>query len=446
MWSEGVMYSRGALKCRDSLDISFCTQVELGYETIVTEESYSLVFSRYCVSCNNSAFLVNCSGCANCLGCINLRNKSYHIFNKPYSKEEYEKKLKEFNLGSYEGLQRFKSEFEEFIKVYPNRYAHILNSPDSTGDNLFDCRNCRWSFDVSTNTENCKYIAHAGFDLKDTYHSYGLGLGELMYEVVNTGVGTSKIICSVFIRNGHDVSYSYSCHGSSNIFGCVGIRNKQYCILNKQYSKEEYESMIPQIIEHMDKMPYMDSMRRIYKYGEFFPVELAPFAYNEPLSQEYYPLTKEEAIKRGYSWKDSEKRPYAIITTIGKVPDHIKDVKDSILEETIGCAHQRKCNEQCTTAFKIVPKELDFYRKLNLPLPRLCHNCRHYQRIKQRNPLYLWRRQCTCAGVKSENSVYANQTAHFHGFSHCPNEFETSYSPERPEIVYCEACYQSEVQ
>jgi len=82
---------------------------------------------------------------------------------------------------------------------------------------------------------------------------------------------------------------------------------------------------------------------------------------------------------------------------------------------------------------------------MNLPLPRLCPNCRHYQRLKQRNPLKLWHRRCQCAGKKSENGVYKNTTGHFHGEGRCPNEFETSYSPDRKEVVYCEHCYQAEV-
>ena len=82
---------------------------------------------------------------------------------------------------------------------------------------------------------------------------------------------------------------------------------------------------------------------------------------------------------------------------------------------------------------------------MNLPLPRLCSNCRHYQRIKQRNPLKLWHRQCQCAGEKSDNKVYQNTIQHFHSNEHCPNEFETTYSPDRKEIVYCEKCYQQEV-
>ena len=115
--------------------------------------------------------------------------------------------------------------------------------------------------------------------------------------------------------------------------------------------------------------------------------------------------------------------------------------------------------EQCTQAFRIIPQELDFLRKMNLPLPRLCPNCRHYQRIKQRNPLKLWHRRCQCSGLTSENKVYTNTASHPHHMElppsvgtptakpvgACPNEFETTYAPERPEIVYCEACYLREV-
>ena len=34
---------------------------------------------------------------------------------------------------------------------------------------------------------------------------------------------------------------------------------------------------------------------------------------------------------------------------------------------------------------------------------------------------------------------------HLHGEEKCSAQFETSYSPDRPEIVYCENCYKQEV-
>ena len=85
----------------------------------------------------------------------------------------------------------------------------------------------------------------------------------------------------------------------SDIFGCVGLRSTNYCILNKQYSKEEYKTMIPKVIAHMNEMPYTDSKGKTYTYGEFFPAELSPFAYNESLAQEYYPLDKATAEEQG---------------------------------------------------------------------------------------------------------------------------------------------------
>ena len=175
----------------------------------------------------------------------------------------------------------------------------------------------------------------------------------------------------------------------------------------------------------MEKLPFIGNNGRVYKYGEFFPIELSPFGYNETSAQEYFPLTKEQALEQGYSWKDPEPRNYQIDIKTADLPDNIKDVKDDIVGKVIECGHKGACNEQCTEAFRIIEPELAFHRRMNLPLPRLCPNCRHYQRLKQRNPLKLWKRQCQAPG--------------------CANTFETSYAPDRPEIVYCEGCYLKEV-
>ncbi|MBI4085015.1 MAG: hypothetical protein HY432_00720 [Candidatus Liptonbacteria bacterium] len=449
IWNENVSYSRGAMKSKDSLDIFFGNKDELTYENIGCEECYRVFFSKFSYSCRDSSFLINCSGCQNCFGCVNLRNKSYYIFNRPYTKEEYSEKIKEFDLGSFETLKKIKSQLEEFSKKQIYRYAHIINSPNSTGEILYDCKNCKWCFDLVNNSEDCKYTANGGFNLKDTYNGYGVGEGELMYQAIDTGLGTSTVSSVVVLRNGRNVSYAVSSYGSSNTFASIGLRNKQYCILNKQYTKEEYEELLPKIIKHMNDMPYVDSKGRVYKYGEFFPPELSPFAYNETIAQEYFPLTKEQAVTQGYKWKEPEQRNYGITKKPEELPDNIKDVDDSIIKEIIQCQHISPpaggCNEQCTQAYRIIPDELSFYRRMNLALPRLCPNCRHYQRLKQRNPLRLWHGKCQCAGTKSENGAYDNQTNHQHNGNHCPNEFETSYAPNRPEIVYCENCYNSEV-
>lgn len=50
-----------------------------------------------------------------------------------------------------------------------------------------------------------------------------------------------------------ELAYCIDCYDTKNCFGCIGLRNKQYCILNKQYTKEQYEELVPKIIEHMTK-------------------------------------------------------------------------------------------------------------------------------------------------------------------------------------------------
>ncbi|MCX6751771.1 MAG: hypothetical protein NT161_03360 [Candidatus Nomurabacteria bacterium] len=426
---ERVLYAKNASFCKESMDIFSGDKLELCYENIECEGSFKLIFSKQCVNCSDSMFLYDCRNCLNCFGCTNLRNKSYCIWNEQYKREEYLEKIREFNLDKFENLQKFKLKFEDFYEKSIHKYANLINTQNSSGDNLLNTRNCNNCFDIfGTGSENCKYTHYVVLGVKDSYDNYGMPTAERVYETIAIGFESNEnadYYFSNFIKGSNRIFYSYNCISSHDLFACVGLKNKSYCILNKQYTKEEYGALVPKIIKHMNDMPYIDSKGRIYKYGEFFPPELSPFCYNETIAQEYFPLTKEEALKQGYKWKEKEERNYQIDIKTENILLDIKEVDDSIINKVIECEHQGTCNEQCTEAFKIIPDELKFYQRMNLPIPHLCPNCRHYNRLKQRNPLKLWHRHCMKEG--------------------CENEFETSYAPERPEIVYCEKCYQQEV-
>ncbi|KKT19053.1 MAG: hypothetical protein UW02_C0016G0027 [Candidatus Nomurabacteria bacterium GW2011_GWB1_43_7] len=423
-WNENVLYSRAANWVKDSLDL-YCTgKSELMYDCTNCHESYGLRYSQNCKNCTDSFFLLNCRNCSQCFGCINLISKSNCIFNKQYTREEYQKKILEMNCGSWQAREKIRSELaQKFFPSHIYKYANIIGSTDCTGDNIDTSKNCKNCFDIFKNSKNAKYLFTVA-ELEDVYDSLGQYKNNFSYENVDNDVGNSNNF-TVTVYASNNIQYSWNCHGSSNLLGCYGLRQKHYCILNRQYTKEQYEKLVPRIIQHMNDMPYIDKKGRTYRYGEFFPPELSPFCYNETIAQEYFPLTKEEALKQGYKWKDKEERNYQIDIKNEDIPDNIKDVKDEIINKVIECEHQGICNEQCTEAFKIIESELQFYRRMNLPLPHLCPNCRHYQRLKQRNPLKLWHRSCMKPG--------------------CDNEFETSYAPDRPEIVYCEKCYQQEV-
>ena len=440
---ERLLCLAKAIFCKDAMDSLNLTNSELCYEVINSSKMYNSYFCQDCESCTDSAFLSQCRGCSNCFGCSNLRSKSYHIFNQPYTKEDYEKKIRELDLGSYRALGDAMAKFGDLKRNSLRKFANFTKVDDCTGDNLANVSNCKNCFDFSNDVKDCAFVTHGGVRLTDSYDGYGVGeTTELLYESVDTGANGTKFLFDIFVWGGHNVQYSYASHGCQNLFGCIGLRNKQYCILNKQYTKEEYETLVPKIIEHMNSMPYADQQGRVYKYGEFFPPELSPFAYNETIAQEYYPLARGEAESRGFSWREPEVRQYQITKTARDLPDHIKDADDSMLQETIECSHRGECNHQCTGAFKLIPAELQFYRRMTLPLPRLCPNCRHFERLAQRNPIRLWSRDCMCEG---KTDRYPNASAHFHGEGKCPNKFETPYAPDRPETVYCEQCYNAEV-
>ena len=425
---ENSAYSIWGAKSKDIFDCYGFEESELCYDSNNTIKCYKTLYSIDCEDCNDVMFCKNCVGCSNCFGCINLKNKSYYIFNQPYSKTEYVQKIKEFGTSSRKNIESLRKQAVDFWMKFANKFIHGRHNTNVLGDYIYNSKNAQhcWRIRGGENVKYCQNFTVEPF--KDSYDHSNFGdRSELVCESLVVGNGAYNIAFSTqCFSSASNLRYCYFCgQNSSNLFGCISLRNKQYCILNKQYSKEEYEALVPKIIEHMSEIPYTDKKGRVYKYGEFFPAEMSPTAYNDSFAYEFFPLAKEEVEEQGYIWCEQKRREFSATKSSRELPDDIKDVDDSILKEVISCAHEGKCEHECAGVFRITNQELQFYRKLNIPLPQICQNCRHYARFAWRNPPKLWHRKCMKPG--------------------CLNEFETSYAPDRPETVYCEQCYNSEV-
>ena len=430
--SEDIYYSKQGLEgnkiCLDSFNMKHS---ERGYELVYVSRTYNSRFLVHSSRCVDSQYLLHCGDCNNCFMSHNLRHKSYVFRNQQLTREEYLKKMEEIKLDSYAEQEKLKKEFSELPRMTgPAQVKAVVNV---TGDFIGHSKNAKYCFS-NVDTENSKYIVFGVNTIRDCYDIVFAGRSELCYECAGSGAQNNNVSFSLDIGANHDINYCISTNNCGNCFGCVGITNQNYCILNRQYTKEEYEKLIPEITKHMNDMPYIDKKGRIYKYGEFFPMEFSPFAYNESLAYEEFPMTKEEVEKERYLWRDMEEKNYLTTLTNEELPDSINDVTDDILKETITCPNKGRIETKCTFGYRIVPDELRFYRLMKIPLPRFCPNCRYYERRKWINPWKLWHRQCICS-----------KKNHFHGQIKCETEFETSYAPERPEIVYCEKCYQAEV-
>lgn len=371
-FDEDCYYGQTMNECKNCIDNAYVDKSEYCYENVDCNNNYNSFFCQDCIHATGSYFCFDCENVSNCIGCYNLRNKEYHILNKPVSKEEFQQEKEKFS--SYLALMERKKFYRDHIQanaIFRSYRGH--NNQQVSGDFIYESKNIKECFSVYR-SEDLAYCARM-FEGKDSYDFDGGGKSELTYENMSNDFSYFSIAgtTSEHLTYAH---YCDLCFNCEHCFGCVGLRKKAYCILNKQYTKEEYESLLPKIIERM----MLDKER-----GEFPDGKYSPFAYNETMAYEYFPLEKKEALKRGYKRRDEEQKQYVAQTYI--IPDAISDVADDIVDQVLQCEISKK-------NYKIIPQELQFYRKMKLPIPRLHPDQRHLERMALRNPRKLRDRKC----------------------------------------------------
>lgn len=418
--NESCIHSYWLQKCRDCIDTSYAHESEKMYNCDDCVNCYALQYCRNCSKCTDSYFLLNCRDCTNCYGCVNLSHKEYCVFNEQKTKEEYKQFIASKKLTIWNGVCAAHEEFEKFSIGYPRKYAYSQNAEGCAGNYLRNAKNCLRAFHAY-DCENCTYAEHVWRNAKDCMDVSTVGIdAQLVYDSINTALGVYMMRCTNQCWNGsNNCDFCFFCGGLSYGFGCVAIKKGDHCILNKKYSQEEYDTLREKIITHM---------KETGEWGHFLDPKYSLFGYNETIAQEEYPLEKEAAVMAGFQWQDliSGSRGKETIMS-ASLPESIADIPDTITKEVLACV-------QCHKNYNIISQELKFYRANSIPLPQLCPDCRHSRRIAFRGPNELWSRQCMC-----------DKNGHEHA-GKCPAQFETTYSPDRPEIIYCGFCYQKEVE
>lgn len=403
--SEDCMYGHIVWRSKDCYDCLYLYQCEWCCECIDCIGCHSLSYSQDCDNCSDSMFLIRCTGCKDCLGCVGLKNKQYYIFNEKHTKEEYQKKLSELQTGSSAIVKIAKEKVRELCSQEIVKNYHGYNSENVTGDYLYNSHNIIAGYDL----KECEDSAHIATceSFKDCMDCNFSGTAaEWSYQCL-TIEGHSLISCHTCLKGCANLLLCDNCYACKDCIGCVGLKNKQYCILNTQYKKEEYETLKKEIIEHLQSLN---------EYGTFFPSSMSPFGYNESIAYHYFPLEKEEVLKRGWKWKEEQEKSEQYLGAKMSIPENIADVTDDITSKIFTC-------ESTGKLYKILPQELAFYRQRQLPLPRQCFDARIAVRFAARNPRVLWDREC----------------------AKCSKAIQTTYAPERLETVYCESCYLAEV-
>ncbi len=425
-WNENCLYSTYCFKSKDCVDNYWLFGWNNCYECFFCYKLHKCFFLRYSRECSDCYLWHDLENCSYCFWCVGLKNKKYYIFNKPYSKDEYFEKIAKLKSENEKDIRK---SFEETYYKAPHKNLNISWAENCTWDDIFNSKNlincfCAEEFEDAKNSSII-------WMWKDCMDVFSIGLLEMSYEFCSWWLNWYKNIFSQLCYWCRDVYYSSNCHYSKNLFWCEWLKNKEYCILNKQYTKQEYDELVPKIIEYMQSS---------WEWWEFFPSSISPFWYNETVAIEYFPLTKEKAKTKWFKWSDYEppKPNVDKIIPAEKLPYDIKDIPDDILNWAIMPTSQNNNtvgNEDIRSyiitdeninplqaiqkPFRIIKQELDFYRKHNLPIPRKHPDQRHLERMKLKNPRKLFDRKC----------------------DKCKDNIKTTYAPDKKEIVYCEKCY-----
>jgi hypothetical protein len=375
-YAENCMYVSKSGRLLDVIDSDNVSESELLHACVSSNKLYNCQYLEDSRNCNNCFFGSDLRGCNDCFCCVGLSQKSFHIFNAPYSPQAYKEKLSAINLGSRMEVQNWQTKFISFRTGLPYRAISHLNCENCSGDRLANCRNTT-GFGL-WNAENVKY-EDFGDTPKNSQDILVAGLCEWCYE--SQVPDHSSMICFTnYCWSCQDVFYSDDCRNCKNLFACVGLRQTEYCILNKQYSKNEYELLVPKLIRHMGS-----------DFGEFFPAKISFFAYQETIAQDYLPIDQEAAKNLGFIWKKENSVNVQKPNIVTSIKDNISEVEAEDLANPIFC-------DECNKPFRIPVMELTLRQKINSPLPHACPSCRRLKRTQLMNPTKLVERNCETCG------------------------------------------------
>ena len=402
---EGCQYCDMVFRSKDSLDCHHCADCELCYDCAHCNTCFDCEHLQHCDTCSECSYCHDCRGGQYLLGCVGLRQKKLMVLNKSVTQEQYETLLRRIK-SEVDFSARFKKNFFQLVQK--------ASKPGFWNQACEDCRGNYLSFSKELNdcfevgeSETGRYLVGAS-RVTNCMDCSRCGNCEMLYNC-HGAIDLKNSICCNLCYQCDNLIYCDNCQGgASRSLGCFGLKKHKYCVLNKQYSKTDYENLALEIAESMIEQG---------TWGNFFDPSLSPFGYNESRAAEAEPFSREQVLELGWNWSDYEPTtPKGVDFVEPKIVlGPIADVDDDILKQVIQC-------EACKKPFRITQTELKFYRLKNIPLPRLCPADRHKKRCEDLLPCQVFRRQC----------------------QGCARQIDTSYPPNDSRKVYCERCYLEE--
>src|SRR3989344_2228204 len=166
-------YLFDSLQCANCGDCDYAVESELCYESVDPYKAFNCDFIDYCANIRDSAYCSSCSNSDNLFGCVNLKNKSFCIFNRQLTEEEYKEQIKKYKPLSSDKILVL---VDEVKKRFPLTQT-IGSDNDNTnyGNYIHFNKNCYLCFDAAYD-EDCGYL-YDSFKCKNAYDLAYVAIG-----------------------------------------------------------------------------------------------------------------------------------------------------------------------------------------------------------------------------------------------------------------------------
>ena len=368
-WVENIMYSaycyenlinifNSLLITHNCSNIYFCSNID---------NSYNIFYSKYINDSSEIWFSTNLIWCHECIFCDKLENQRYCFQNKILEKEEYFKikkqilEKKEKFLGNYKFISKNKA---------INRLSENVN-----WINNIRCKNVENGYFIN-NANDSRNVINVWWDnIRNFYDCFDAWVNsDNFYWVVWAWDSCKNIFCSTQIAMSSNIYYSYLISNCSFCIWCIWLKNKSFCILNKQYSKEEWYIKTNELFKKMEES---------WILWNFFPWKLNPFYFNDTAAYLIDDgFTKEELKKNWYLWRDEKIKVDVpenakVINSVNVGNENIRSLQDFEWYDKNWKWHinpevlKKIIKDEKWNYYKIVQMEYDFLMKYELPLPEL---------------------------------------------------------------------------
>jgi len=411
--SKRCFSSTNIYDTEDSVECARLRGGQLCCNVIRSDRMYRCFFTRESFDCTDSSFIFDCRNCSFCFGAVNQRNKKYLWFNEQLNQVEWEKRRSEVDLSSWQTRQEYENKFHDFVvmAVWPENFN--VNEKDSSGEYLQDCRGIRNGYYIessgSSDLENVSFVLGRA-PSQDIYGGFAIIASSDCYQVLGVNNASQIKFALSIISDSFDCEYCETCYNCEHCFGCVGLKYKKFCILNKQYSEDEYWKILDEL-----KCVMLER-------GEYGDLPLANFStqvcQSSGLGVIYGASDAEcrlfgaKEIKPADDGAEGAVLEPTLIRPVSEIPDRIED------KEKIAGTVWR--DEKMNRRFSYLLPELEMYDQLKIAPPRKHPTRRITDLYREMNmPIFF---ETECQKCQKKISTAKNQAY-----------------PDRK--IYCHACY-----